>query len=334
MSSAGRRVLVTGGSGFLGSNFARVLVDRGYAVRVLDNNFRGSRDKLGPCLSRLEFVEGDVRDPGTVRAAVRGVEIVCHLAFINGTRYFYERPRDVLDVGVRGTLNVLEASVDSGVSEFLFVSSSEVYQTPPIVPTPETVPLSIPDPRNPRYSYGGGKLIGEILTCNYGRGKFARTLIARPHNVYGPDMGFEHVIPEFVVRLRRAASRQPTGVLEFPIQGAGTETRAFCDVRDFTDGLVLVLERGGDGEIYHVGTDEEVSVAQLASRIAALMGREIRLVATPLRAGGTPRRCPDITRLRALGYSPRFRLDDGLAASIAWYAGWADAHPETAAARV
>lgn len=328
MSSGSDLYLVTGGSGFLGSNLVKALVDAGRRVRVLDNNFRGSRQRLGEYLERVEFVEGDVRDRAVVDRAVSGVSCVCHLAFINGTRYFYEQPVLVLDVGVRGTLNVLEAAVAAGVRDFVYASSSEVYQTPARVPTDESIPMMIPDPRNPRYSYGGAKLIGEIMTFNYGRGRFARTVVFRPHNVYGPDMGFEHVIPELSVRLRRLANARPNGVLDLTIQGQGTETRAFCEVRDFTSGLLRVIDQGEDQGVYHIGTDEEVSIRELAQAIAATLGREIRIVPSPAPAGGTPRRCPDIGKLRALGYAPAFPLRTGLERTVSWYAEWADRNPQ------
>jgi nucleoside-diphosphate-sugar epimerase len=324
MSSANKLYLVTGGSGFLGSNLVKALVDRGESVRVFDNNFRGSRAKLGEYIDKVEFVEGDVRDKAAVLRAVKGVEVLCHLAFINGTKYFYEIPKEVLDVGVKGTMNMLEAALELGVPDFVFASSSEVYQTPPACPTPETVAMSIPDPLNPRYSYGGGKLIGEILAFNYGRGHFRRTIVFRPHNVYGPDMGFEHVIPEFVVRLRKASVEKPQGKLRFQIQGEGYETRAFCEVGDFTGGLLRIVDAGADQNVYHIGNDEEISIRDLALLIARKMGREIEFECAPLRAGGTPRRCPDITKLRGLGYEPRIGLDVGLDASIEWYSEWAD----------
>ena len=326
MSSASDVYLVTGGSGFLGSNLVKSLVDAGRKVRVLDNNFRGSASKLGDYMQRVEFVEGDIRDRSVVDRAVKGASVVCHLAFINGTRYFYEQPVLVLDVGVRGTLNVLESAVEQGVREFVYASSSEVYQTPARVPTDESIPMMIPDPRNARYSYGGAKLIGEIMTFNYGRGKFERTVVFRPHNVYGPDMGFEHVIPELVVRLRRLASSQPSGVLDLQIQGEGNETRAFCEVRDFTRGLMAVVDKGADQNVYHIGTDEEVSIRELAVAIGTELGREIRIVPSEVRPGGTPRRCPDISKLRQLGYVPQLLLAKGLKDSVAWYAAWADQH--------
>jgi nucleoside-diphosphate-sugar epimerase len=327
MSSASDLYLVTGGSGFLGSNLVKALVDAGRKVRVLDNNFRGSHAKLGDYMQKVEFVEGDIRDRAVVDRAVKGVNVLCHLAFINGTRHFYEQPVLVLDVGVRGTLNVLESAIDQGVREFVYASSSEVYQTPATVPTDESIPMMIPDPRNARYSYGGAKLIGEIMTFNYGRGKFQRTVVFRPHNVYGPDMGFEHVVPELAIRLRRLANQQPQGVLDLVIQGEGNETRAFCEVRDFTAGLMAVVDKGEDQNLYHIGTDEEVSIRQLAVAIGHELGREIRIVPSEVRPGGTPRRCPNIAKLRTLGYAPKLPLKDGLKASVSWYADWADKNP-------
>jgi nucleoside-diphosphate-sugar epimerase len=327
MPSGPKHYLVTGGTGFLGSNVVRALVERGDRVRVLDNQFRGSLDKLGrDVLDRVELVEGDIRDRDAVRRAVEGVDVVCHMAFINGTRYFYEIPETVLEVGLKGSLHTLEAAIECGVREYVYASSSEVYQTPPSVPTAEDVPASIPDVLNPRYSYGGGKLIGEILAFNYGRKHFDRTVVFRPHNVYGPDMGFEHVVPEFVVRLRHAALAAPGRCLDFPIQGDGSETRAFNYVGDFVRGLLAVLDHGQDRTVYHIGTDEEVSIRELAETVAELMGVAIRLVPSPRRAGGTPRRCPDIGRLRALGYEPRFDLRAGLSQTIPWYVDWADRH--------
>lgn len=330
MSSASDKLyLVTGGTGFLGSNLVRALVDRGNRVRVLDNNFRGSLDKLGSELvSKIELVEADIRDRDAVMRATEGVDITCHLAFINGTRYFYEMPQTVLDVGLRGTINTLEACIEQGVKEYVFASSSEVYQTPPSTPTPEDVPACVPDTLNPRYSYGGAKLVGEILTFCFGRDHFDRVIAFRPHNAYGPDMGFEHVIPEFVVRLRNASRERPGETIDFQIQGDGSETRAFNDVRDFIRGLLLVIDRGEHRNIYHIGTDEEISIRSVAELIAKKMGVSIRIVPSERRAGGTLRRCPDISKLKALGYEPRWPLERGLDASIEWYSKWADEQAE------
>jgi nucleoside-diphosphate-sugar epimerase len=316
---SGRRFLVTGGTGFLGSALVRALVAAGARVRVLDDGSRGSHHRVESVRSAIEVVDGDVRDAAAVRAAVRGVDCVCHLAYINGTKYFYSDPDLVLDVAVKGMTNVLDSCVAEGVRELVLASSSEVYQTADRVPTDESVPLSIPDPLNPRYSYGGGKIISELMAINAGRRHFDRVLIFRPHNVYGPDMGTEHVVPQLAIRMRDLA-KQPGDPLPFPIQGTGNETRAFVYIDDLVAGVLKIIESGQHLGIYHVGTEEEITIATLAEKIGRYFGREVSIVPGALQPGGTLRRCPDITRLRKLGYSPRYTIDDGLALTLPWYA--------------
>src|SRR5208282_6500434 len=178
-------------------------------------------------------------------------------------------------------------------------SSSEVYQTPTQVPTPEEAPLVVPDPLNPRYSYGGGKIISELMAIHYGRRYFERVLIFRPHNVFGPDMGWEHVIPQFSLRMAEL-SREKQGKIPFPIQGDGSESRSFICIDDFTEGFMTMLEKGAHLGIYHIGTSEEVTIAALAGKVAKVFGREIEIQPGPLLKGGTVRRCPDISKLGAL----------------------------------
>jgi dTDP-glucose 4,6-dehydratase/UDP-glucose 4-epimerase len=313
------RVLVTGGFGFLGSHLVRGLLRRGCEVVVLDNAFRGSKNKLSATEhAAIREFEGDIRDSTIVRQAMQGVDCVCHLAFINGTRYFYEMPDQVLEVGIKGVLNTLEAAIACNVPDYIFASSSEVYQSASVIPTPEDVPASIPDVLNPRYSYGGAKLLGELMAFNYGRKHFARTVVFRPHNVYGADMGYEHVIPEFAVRMQHhwAEGKRAFG---FPIQGDGLDTRAFVYIDDFTDGLLRVVFDGQDQNVYHIGNDEEVTVADLAHRIAGIMGCEITLEPSERPRGATSRRCPDIRKLRTLGYRPQIPLSEGLRRTVAWY---------------
>lgn len=313
--------LVTGGSGFIGAALVRRLLNDGHRVRVLDDNSRGHMGRLAGVTDSVEFIGGDIRDADAVRAAVRGTDAVLHLAAVNGTRHFYERPEVVLDVGVRGMLNVLDACRAEGVGDLVLASSSEAYQTPPVVPTPEDVPLVVPDVLNPRYSYGGSKLISELLAVNWGRTGFDRVAIFRPHNVYGPDMGWEHVVPEFVRRAVAAmALSPPRGPVAFPIQGDGTQTRAFVHIDDAVEGIVTVIDRGEHLGVYHVGNPEEVGVADLARRVVACFGREAEVIAGPPAPGGTARRCPDIGRLERLGYRPRVPLTEGLPGVVDWYA--------------
>jgi nucleoside-diphosphate-sugar epimerase len=274
----------------------------------------------------VEFVEADVRDAAAVRRACRGVDSVCHFAFINGTEYFYSQPELVLDVGVKGMMNVLDGCRAENVGELVLASSSEVYQTPPSVPTDERVPMSIPDPLNPRYSYGGGKIISELLAINYGRKHFERVLIVRPHNVYGPAMGWEHVIPQFVLRMKKLCENS-RGPIPFPIQGTGEETRAFVYVDDFTVGVTKVIEQGGHLGIYNVGTSEEKSIREVAEEVGRYFGREVRLQPGALREGGTSRRCPDIRKIQALGYQPEVSFRDGVKRTADWYIAHAGEAP-------
>lgn len=316
---SGKRYLVTGGSGFIGAALVRRLITEGHQVRVLDDNSRGHPRRLDGVMADLEFVAGDVRDPAVVSAAAKGVDGIIHLAAVNGTEFFYSRPELVLDVAVRGMLAVVDACRANGIGDLVVASSSEVYQTPPVVPTPETVPLSVPDVTNPRYSYGGGKILSELVAFNYGRTGFDRVTVFRPHNVYGPDMGWEHVLPELTLRVAGLHAAQPEGELRLPIQGDGTQTRSFIHIDDFTDGLMRVIQSGTHLELYHIGTWEELPIADVVHAVVDCFGRTAVLEPQPAPPGGTPRRCPDITKLTALGFAPKLSLRAGLPSLVDWY---------------
>lgn len=323
MKLEGTRFLVTGGTGFIGSALVRGLLGRGAMVRSLDNDTRGMQSRLESALAssggRLELRQGDIRDLASVQRAAEGMASVIHLAYVNGTEFFYSKPDLVLEVAVKGMMNVLDACQGAGIRDLVMASSSEVYQTPPAVPTDESAPLSVPDVLNPRYSYGGGKIISELLAINYGRTRFDRVSIFRPHNCYGPDMGSEHVIPQLARRLGETLAKAPDGPVTLPIQGTGQETRSFVYVDDLVDGVLRIIEAGEHLEIYHVGTDEEVTVAHLVEAIGRCAGREVRPQPGPLQPGGTRRRCPDIRKLKSLGYVPRVSLEQGLKLTVPWY---------------
>jgi dTDP-glucose 4,6-dehydratase/UDP-glucose 4-epimerase len=267
----------------------------------------------------IEFVCADIRDEAAVVRAAEGMESVLHLAYVNGTEFFYTKPQMVLDIAIRGMLNVLDACKINGIGELIFASSSEVYQTPPHIPTAEDAPLVVPDVMNPRYSYGGGKLAGELMAVNFGRTEFERVIIFRPHNVYGPDMGWEHVIPQFALRAIKAVASQPEGVIRFPIRGDGLQTRAFCHITDFIDALSKVIDKGHHLNVYHLGNPEELTVAQVAAQVVGWFGRELELVPSEAPTGECNRRCPDISKLRALGFEPRVPFSMGIRETVAWY---------------
>lgn len=324
-----KKYLVTGGTGFIGSALVRRLVKEGAGVRIIDNDSRGASERLKDVAHRVEMFQADIRDADAVQKACKGVDSVIHLAYVNGTEFFYKKPELVLDVGVKGMMNVIDGCIKQGIKELILASSSEVYQTPPRIPTDEKVPLSIPDPLNPRYSYGGGKIISELMAINYGRKYFDRVVIFRPHNVYGPDMGWEHVIPQFVVRMKQLCKDNREKQIKFPIQGTGKETRAFVFIDDFIDGLMLVLEKGDHLGIYHIGTMEEISVENVAIETGKYFGKEVVIVPGELAKGGTLRRCPDITKLKNLGYTPKIPFREGLKITAKWYDENAHKKPDT-----
>ena len=326
-----RKFLVTGGAGFLGAALVRRLVSLGHAVRVLDDGSRGTPRRLADIADRLDYVQGDIRDADTVATATRGMDSVLHLAAVNGTEFFYSKPELVLNVGVRGMLNVIDACRRNGVGDLVVASSSEVYQTPPTVPTDESAPLVVPDPLNPRYSYGGSKIISELLAINAGRTGFERVAIFRPHNVYGPDMAWEHVVPQFCLRAMDLVDRHPDGPLPFSIQGDGMQTRAFTHIDDMIDGLMLVVERGAHLNIYHVGNPEELSIGDVARQVVSCFGREARLITAELPQGSTNRRCPDIRKLKALGFEPRIAFAQGIRPVVDWYREHGHLRPKAAA---
>ena len=288
-------VLVTGGCGFIGSAMVRRLKSQGEHVLVLDSGWRTGR-----------HVNQDIRNFDDVHDAVQRCNEVIHMASINGTRHFYEKPELVLDVGLRGICNVINACISHRVRKLMVMSSSEVYQTPPIIPTPETVPYSIPDPFNPRYSYAVQKIATEMVAIHNAH-HFDKLIIVRPHNIYGPDAGEEHVIP----RLARDVNNFYDG----------NQTRAFCYIDDAIDGLTLLRERGQHNHIYNLGTDEEIKLVAVARMVARLTGQPLELIVSmKTKDGGTERRCPDISKIRALGYEPKVSLQEGLKKTLAWYA--------------
>jgi UDP-glucose 4-epimerase len=313
-----RRVIVTGGGGFIGAYLVKRLVGAGWDVGVIDTMVRGDAGRIAEVADNVRLYSIDIRDEGAVTDAVTGAEVVMHLAAINGTENFYKRPELVLDVGIRGALALVNACRRAGVPDMVVASTAEVYQTPAVVPTPEDVALMLPNSLNPRYSYGGSKIISELIAFNYGQDHFRKVQVFRPHNVYGPDMGWKHVIPQFILRAAEVLA-YGRGAAPFPIQGDGHETRAFAYVDDVVDGIMTMYEKGGHREIYHIGNDHEVSILGLVERLGHIMNGELQVQPTDGPEGGTPRRCPDISKIRALGYSPKVDLTEGLRRTAEWY---------------
>lgn len=308
------RLAVTGAGGFIGAHLTRALLAEGHEVVAIDNYIRGQASRLADVPGAIERTTLDVRDKAALVEALKGVACVFHLAAVNGTENFYTQPQLVLDVGVRGALAVTDACIEAGVPDLVVASSAEVYQTPRVVPTNEDIEMVIPDSLNPRYSYGGSKLISELIAFNYGRDKLRKVQVFRPHNVYGPDMGWKHVVPQLIEKIVAAGDG---GAIT--LQGDGSETRAFCYVDDVVDGIVRMWRSGESMNVYHIGSMEEVAIRDLARITAEALGVRVDLVAGPAAAGATPRRCPDIGKMRAIGYAPAISLVQGIERTVAWY---------------
>ena len=298
--------LVTGGTGFIGSNLCNLLINKGFKVKIFDNNSRGNFRKIGNIRKKVKFIKGDIRNKQLLNKALKNTDAVIHLAYVNGTRYFYSKPVLVLDIAVKGIINIIEGCIKNKIKEIYLASSSEVYQTPKKIPTDEDESLKIPNIFNPRYSYGGGKIITELMGVHYGKKYFKKLIIFRPHNVYGPNMGHEHVIPEFINRFKSLKGRN------FKIQGTGYEIRSFIYIEDFLDAFNLILNHGKHLNVYNIGTSEKIKIKDLAYKLSKIFKKKIILKKTSLAEGGTKVRVPNINKIRKLGFKPKFYLDQGL----------------------
>jgi nucleoside-diphosphate-sugar epimerase len=288
------------------------MLEKGYLVRIIDDNSRGNFRRLSDVMDSIDVRIGDIRDKSLVQSALKGADLVIHLAYINGTINFYDRPREVLDVGILGIQNILAGMELHGVSDLYLASSSEVYQNPGVFPTPEDVPLIVPDPFNPRYSYGLGKIVQEFLSIH--SGTFLKNLaIFRPHNIYGPDMGFQHVIPEICANIFLEKNTAVT------LKGDGLQTRSFCHISDFVDGFELILDSKHGRELFNIGTREEITISYLAEVIAASLGKEINFTNSVAPLGETNRRVPDISKLEKLGFMQKVSIKDGVKEYCNWY---------------
>ncbi len=305
--------LVTGGTGFIGSNIVKLLIKKNCNVIVFDNNSRGGLGKLKHFNKKFKFIKGDIRDKKKVLSACKNVDAVIHLAYVNGTKYFYKHPIKILEIAIKGILNIVESCIEKNIKELYLASSSEVYQTPNKIPTDENEMLKIPDIYNPRYSYGGGKILTELIGINYGRKYFKKLIIFRPHNVYGPDMGNEHVIPELINRFKNLKGRN------FKIQGTGKEIRSFIYIDDFIDAFNLIIKKGKHLSIYNIGTSEKINIKFLTNKISKILNKKIKIISSPIQKGGTKIRLPNILKIKKLGFKQKYRIVEGLKKTISFY---------------
>lgn len=302
-----KNILVTGGSGFIGSAIVSYLVKSGYKVIVYDNNSRGKTERLAKVRKYIKFIKGDIRDKKKLLSITGKVDTVIHLAYVNGTKFFYKKPFEILDIAVNGLINILEFCKKKKVKNFFLASSSEVYQNPLKIPTDEKEMLKIPNIYNPRYSYGGGKIISELYGLYFAKKFFKKFIIFRPHNVYGKDMGEDHVIPQFIKRFKKLGKRK-----QFLIFGTGKEIRSFIYIDDFISGFSKIFKKGKNQEIYNIGTNEKIRISNLALLIANIFKKKIILRKTQILEGSPNVRCPNIKKIKKLGFKQNIRLKDGI----------------------
>ena len=311
-----RRHLVTGAAGVIGFDLTRALLERGDSVVAVDIGKKGGLADLEALASehrsRLELRASDVARES---AALAGrYDTLFHMAAIVGVRYVCEHPYETLDVNLRSTLQVLDRAIAQPPGAVLFASSSENYAggadagTVPI-PTPEDVPLSIPDVQLPRWSYAASKMAGESALFAAARLAPFAPVVVRFHNVYGPRMGPTHVIPEMLARCRERVD-------PFPIFGP-EQTRSFLHVADAARALCALeahVAAGGAaaGGIYNVGSPLETRIDELARIVFRVTGFQPRLEAKPAPEGSVRRRVPDVRKLAALGFEPRIGLEEGI----------------------
>ena len=310
-----KNFLITGGTGFIGSNISNLLIKNNHKVKIFDNNSRGSIQKIKKIKNKLKFIKGDIRNINHLNKSFKKVDAVIHLAYVNGTKNFYEEPVKILDIAVKGIINVIDCCIKNNVKELYLASSSEVYQTPNKIPTDENEPLKVPDVFNPRFSYGGGKIISELMGIHYGKKFFKKLVIFRPHNVYGPNMGYDHVVPEFITRLMKMKKNNKN----FEIQGSGNETRSFIYIDDFISAFDLIIKKGKHLNIYNIGTQEKIKISRLAKIISSFFNKKIILKRKNIRKGSAKNRTPNINKLKKLGFKRKFSLSSGLSKTINWY---------------
>jgi UDP-glucose 4-epimerase len=298
------RALVTGGAGFIGSHIAHRLLREGYEVVVLDNLSTGSRKNLAAIAERVRLVEGDVRDPATVRDCVAGCEVVFHEAAIVSVPYSVEHPQESHDVNIQGTINVLQAARDAKARRVVFASSAAIYGEEPTLPKVETM---CPEPISP---YGVEKITGEHYLRTWSKLFGVETVALRYFNVFGPRQDprspYSGVISIFVDRI--------LGGRPITFFGDGSQCRDFVYVDNVVDANLLAATRPGvSGRAFNVACGKRTTLGELASLIESAAGRNVERSFAEPRAGDIRESVAEIARARAeLGYVPSVDVEEGL----------------------
>jgi len=316
-----KKILIIGGAGFVGINLAKFLIrNRECELTLADYSF--ARDELEyfteEQFNSINLIKNDFTSPEAFDSLDKDFDFVYMLASVVGVNNTLEHPEQVIRVNTSLILNCLEWLKTTSVKRVLYTSTSETYSgTTEVldypIPTDESVPLCIQDVSDSRFTYAITKILGESAFLNYAKKYSFEATIVRYHNAFGPDMGFKHVIPHLVERFMNN---------ELPFRMYGhDQTRAFSFIDDTVEGSVLAMESiNGAGEIFHIGSSQEISIEELIKAVGEMMGFTGEYQEAPTYPGSVSRRCPDISKAkRILGYSPRVDWKVGLESTVNWY---------------
>jgi NAD dependent epimerase/dehydratase len=310
----GKRILVTGADGFIGSHLTEALVDAGARVRALSqyNSFNhwGWLEDLA-CLPEIEVVPGDIRDPHFCMGLMRDIEVVFHLAALIPIPYSYRAPDSYVDTNVKGTLNLCQAAMASRVKKFIHTSTSEVYGTAQYVPIDERHPLT------PQSPYSASKIGADSMALSFYYSFDFPVVVARPFNTYGPRQSARAIIPAIITQIASGQKAIRVGDLE--------PTRDLTFVKDTCRGFLAIAQMdSGAGEVFQIGANREIRMGDLFRTIAELMGSDAAPVteAERLRPQKSEVRrlwCDNSKLKKATGFEPATALREGLAATIDWF---------------
>jgi nucleoside-diphosphate-sugar epimerase len=305
------KCLVTGGAGFIGSHLVQLLLNRGYTVRVLDNFETGSRETISEIRKDIDLIEGSVEDLDTVRKAVEGMDWIFHEAARGSVPRSIEDPLGTHSVNITGTLNVLIASRDANIKRVVCASSSAIYGETPELPKREDM---LPSPQSP---YAVSKINLEHYCNVFFHAYGLETVSLRYFNIYGPRQNplleYAAVIPIFIRNM--LANKQCV------IYGDGEQTRDFAFVEDCAQAnLLAATSKSAPGNVYNIGSGDQISVNQLFQLIQKITGNNIPPKYEPPRKGDIKHSCADVSRAKSgLNYQPAFNLQKGLKITVDWY---------------
>ena len=318
-----KKILITGGAGFIGFYLAKLLAkDPDSKVTIIDNLQRGRNDeefKKLLSLGNITFVDGDLTDKATFDQLEQEFHYIYHLAAVIGVRNVTKNPDKVLYINAISSLYLMEFAKNcTSLKKVFFSSTSEIYAGTLehygiSIPTPEDVNLTLMDITSERTSYMLSKMYGESIFFNYGRKYRIPFTIGRYHNVYGPRMGFMHIVPEMFLKIK------DNDVVDV---ASMSHTRAMCYVEDAVEMTVLACEsENTGGEILNIGNqDQEISVRELVTTIAGVINRNVEINEIDDTPGSPSRRCPDTSKIKILtGFTPKVSLTDGIAKTYDWY---------------